>query len=254
MFWEKYYNLCLQKGVSPNAAAKEMKISSGAVTEWKKGRVPQMPTLKKIADYFNVSTEFLLGNEKEGAEASNASFLDTTGVRMIPVYESVSAGFGTVAQNCIAEYMPIYIANAHEASETLCIKVQGNSMSPMIENGDIIQIHKQTSVDSGSLAVVLVDDDDAFVKKIIYGESFVELHSINPQYKPIRFEGADILRVRVVGLVRRIIKNADHTPTIPSSPQQDTDSKLSALMDKLTDEELHELELLVDYIISKRKK
>ena len=42
MFWDNYYNLCLNNGISPNAAAKEMKISSGAVTEWKKGRVPQM--------------------------------------------------------------------------------------------------------------------------------------------------------------------------------------------------------------------
>ncbi len=55
MFWDNYYNLCLNNGISPNAAAKEMKISSGAVTEWKKGRLPQMATIKKIAEYFGVS-------------------------------------------------------------------------------------------------------------------------------------------------------------------------------------------------------
>ena len=61
MFWDKFYNLCSQNGISPNKAAQAMNISSGSVTEWKKGRTPQMKTVKKIADYFGVSTEALLG-------------------------------------------------------------------------------------------------------------------------------------------------------------------------------------------------
>jgi repressor LexA len=81
-------------------------------------------------------------------------------------------------------------------------------MYPKIEDGDIIQVHKQDSVDSGSLAVVLVDGEEALVKKVVYGETWIELHSINPMYKTVRFNGADVLRVRVLGLVRKIIKNA----------------------------------------------
>ena len=65
MFWDNYYNLCLQKGISPNRAAKDMSISSGTVTEWKKGRIPQMATVKKVADYFGVSAESLLSIEKK---------------------------------------------------------------------------------------------------------------------------------------------------------------------------------------------
>ena len=60
MFWNNYYNLCQQHGSSPNAVAKVLGISSGAVSEWKKGRVPQMATLKKVADYFGVSPESLV--------------------------------------------------------------------------------------------------------------------------------------------------------------------------------------------------
>jgi transcriptional regulator with XRE-family HTH domain len=65
MFWDNYYNLCIQKGISPNRAAKDMNISSGTVTEWKKGRVPQMATVKKVADYFGVTAEQLLNIEKK---------------------------------------------------------------------------------------------------------------------------------------------------------------------------------------------
>ena len=76
MFWNNYYNLCLHKGISPNAAAKEMKISSGAVTEWKKGREPQMATIKKIADYFGVPVSALTSDTDEPlrSSANNLSF------------------------------------------------------------------------------------------------------------------------------------------------------------------------------------
>ena len=73
MFWDKFYNLCLQNGISPNKAAKIMNISSGSVTEWKKGRTPQMKTVKKIADHFGVSTDVLLGTAE--ATITNNSFL-----------------------------------------------------------------------------------------------------------------------------------------------------------------------------------
>lgn len=65
MFWEIYSDLCATAKSSPNRVAKELSISSGAVTEWKKGRNPQSSTLQKIADHFGVTVDYLLGNEKE---------------------------------------------------------------------------------------------------------------------------------------------------------------------------------------------
>ena len=79
-------------------------------------------------------------------------------------------------------------------------------MFPTIDDGDIIQVHKQTSVDSGSVAVVLIDGEEALVKKVVYGKEWIELHSFNPMYKIMRFNGRDVLRVRVVGLVKKVTK------------------------------------------------
>jgi hypothetical protein len=45
------------------------------------------------------------------------------------------------------------------------------------------------------------------VKKVIYGDTWIELHSVNPMYKTQRFNGRDVLRIRVVGLVQKIIKD-----------------------------------------------
>lgn len=61
MFWDVYTALCAKQGVSPNAVAKSLSIASGTVTNWKNGAVPQNATLRKIADYFQVSTTYLLG-------------------------------------------------------------------------------------------------------------------------------------------------------------------------------------------------
>lgn len=61
MFWEVFLKLCSDIGKSPNAVAKELNISSGSVSEWKKGRTPQNATLKKLADYFGVGVGQLLG-------------------------------------------------------------------------------------------------------------------------------------------------------------------------------------------------
>ena len=72
MFWETFSNLCMKKGMSANAVAKELKIASGTVSEWKNGkRIPQAATLKKIADFFDVSVDYLLGKATEPDKTGN---------------------------------------------------------------------------------------------------------------------------------------------------------------------------------------
>ena len=129
--------------------------------------------------------------------------------RMIPLFESVAAGFGCYASNQIIDFIPLLITTDEEAENTICIKVSGDSMYPKIENGDTIVVHKQNSVDSGSIGVFLIDNEEGVVKRInySYGEDWLELLSINPEYMPRRFEGADVERVKTLGLVKQVIKN-----------------------------------------------
>ena len=65
----------------------------------------------------------------------------------------------------------------------------------------MVLVHKQSSVDSGNYAVVVVDDENGCVKKVKYDSDWIELHSINPYYPVRRFEGEDVLKIRVVGKV-----------------------------------------------------
>ncbi len=64
MFYDIYVLLCKDIGKKPSAVAQELGINKSNVTNWKNnGCTPRGATLTKIADYFGVSTDFLLGNE-----------------------------------------------------------------------------------------------------------------------------------------------------------------------------------------------
>lgn len=249
MFWNNFVKLCNKIGKSPTAVISELNISRGSVTHWKAGKVPHHSTLLKIADYFGVSVDYLLKTDEQPSPAvrGNAIILDASKTRSIPVYESVSAGFGALAHNYVTEYIPMYINSDEEARETICIKVTGDSMSPEIENGDIIQVHKQPSVDSGSVAVVLLDGEEALVKQIVYDEDHIELHSFNKEYAPLCFAGAELMRIRVLGLVKNTLKKT-HTHRIGST----LSAAISELSDDLSPDEQTEVEQFIKYLKSKR--
>ena len=154
--------------------------------------------LIEFAKALDTTPQWLMGYE----EKTNISAVYKKNIRMVPVFESVSAGFGAYADDQILDYCPFIINSEKEAAETIAIRVSGDSMSPQIEDGDIIRVHKQESVDSGSIAVVLLDGEEGLVKKVVYGNDWIELHSINPYYPVRRFEGEEVLRLRVVGLVK----------------------------------------------------
>jgi repressor LexA len=182
--------------------------------------------------------EYLLGKETPAAQ-SDTFALDHNTLRMVPLFETVSAGFGAYASEDIQDYMPVYFHNPSEAAQTICIKVRGNSMSPKIEDGDIIQVHKQESVDDGSIAVVLVDGDEGLVKKLQYRPDGVDLISMNPMYPPMRFDATEASRVRVVGLVTQVIKgiNGRKVGTLNTSSDK---KELLDNIDKMDAEQLRE--------------
>ena len=61
MFWERFSKLCSIKGVSANAVCSILGLSTAAATHWKNGTMPKGDVLSKIADYFDVSVDYLLG-------------------------------------------------------------------------------------------------------------------------------------------------------------------------------------------------
>lgn len=72
MFYDLYSELCREKGVSPSRAALDIGISKSLPTSWKNtGTMPKGEILSKIAVYFGVSVDYLLGNEKSAPVDDN---------------------------------------------------------------------------------------------------------------------------------------------------------------------------------------
>ncbi|MBQ9483762.1 MAG: helix-turn-helix domain-containing protein [Ruminiclostridium sp.] len=189
-------------GLSYQELADRTSISKSTLQRYETGFIGNIPLekLDVLAEGLETSALYILGKE----ESPNAEIV-RTGIYDIPVFDSVSAGFGAYADSNAVRYIPTFLEHSGEKSSYLWINVRGDSMSPKIEDGDRILVRRLDSVDSGSVAVVMIGDE-AFVKKIKYGRNWVELHSFNPYYPVRRLEGADAAEVRVVGLVTEVCK------------------------------------------------
>ena len=61
--YERFEQLLKEHGISTYRVAKDTKITTSLFSQWKSGKnQPKTSTLQKIADYFGVSIEWLLGN------------------------------------------------------------------------------------------------------------------------------------------------------------------------------------------------
>lgn len=224
--YSKIKSLCDQKKINITKMCKEANVARGSLTDLKNGRKNTLAveTLTKISNYFGVPLDYFsdsprmnitltchLPNKETFLQTVNDAALELITERTynIPVYESVSAGFGAYANDYIIDYTPIFIASPEEAQNTIVVVVSGNSMYPKIEDGDQIQVLRQDWAENGDIAVVLVDSEEAVVKKYYCDreKETVELISINPEYAPRVFKGREIEQIRVLGVVKRIIKD-----------------------------------------------
>ena len=89
MFWEKFVSLCAEKGISPNGACAELGLSNATATKWKNGAIPRNTTLKKVADYFGVSTSYLLGTTDEPSEVLSAQVISNLAASMQQVVDEL---------------------------------------------------------------------------------------------------------------------------------------------------------------------
>lgn len=189
-------------GISLQELSRRTGLNKSTLQRYETGQISKLPLERAqlIAKGLETSVEYILG-----LDGGNIELADADMIYSVPVFDSVSAGFGCYADSRAVEYRPTFISNPSDAENYLWINVKGDSMSPKIEDGDRILVRRQDSVENGSVAVVMIDDE-AVVKRVKYGKNWVELHSFNPYYPVRRFEKDELLRLRVVGLVKEVSK------------------------------------------------
>lgn len=116
-----------------------------------------------------------------------------------PVFGHASAGLGVMAQQEALGREPV--SAEYDTDEYFWLVVSGDSMSPKIDDGDLVLVNREAPVETNTTMVVIVDDDQGFVKKVSVNDDTVTLHSHNPYYPPMIFGGAELARLRFIGRV-----------------------------------------------------
>lgn len=126
----------------------------------------------------------------------------------IPVLGKVKAGYNYLAQENIIEYI-FFNIDGSDKENYYALYVTGNSMEPLFDDGDIVIVHKQDNFNNGENCVVLINGDEATIKKVYKGTTGIELKAVNPYYPPRIFTEEEIrdLPVKVIGVVEKSIRN-----------------------------------------------
>lgn len=188
-----------QKHITQEELGKVLDIQKAAISKYENGRAePSTEVLKKMSSFFGVSIDYLLGN----SIAKEANQKVGRGVR-IPVLGRVVAGIPIEAVEEIIDYEEITPELA-ATGEFFALQVRGDSMEPTLRDGDVVIVKKQPTVDSGDIAIVLVNGNDATVKEIKESPSGITLIGHNVAvYTPQFYSNKEIqnLPVQIIGKV-----------------------------------------------------
>ncbi len=183
-------------------------LSKGTLSKYENNKQePLVSVVSNLTEILDISSDYLLGrSDNPNIDDTYIDSSKADGVYNVPVFDSASAGFGRLADSSPKDFVPTYLPYGSNAEEYVRINVSGDSMSPLIDDGSQILVRLQSNIESGAVGVVLLDEEEAFVKKINYGINWLELESINPYYPIRRFEDSDISRVKVLGIVKEVTK------------------------------------------------
>lgn len=174
-------------------------VHKSTIMRWEKGETERIGTavLSALAVHFDVSALWL-----SGADAPMRSAKKSHSAIRIPVLGYVKAGTPIEAVQEILDYEEIP-ADMAAQGDCFALSVKGDSMEPRICQGDVVIVRKQECVDNGDVAVVLVGENEATVKKFFRNENGVKLIAFNPMFDPMFFTPDEVntMPVTVIGKV-----------------------------------------------------
>lgn len=180
-------------GLSAEQVAEKLCVSPATIYRYENKDIKKFPTdiLEPLAKIYGVTPEYLMGWSDEVKSPVNR----------IPVLGKVVAGIPIEAVEEIIDYeeVPSYMSE----NEYFALQIKGSSMEPKFSEGDVVIVRKQEDVDSGDIAIILVNGNEATVKKIKKFENGINLIPTNPAFEVLTYTNEDIekLPVRIIGKV-----------------------------------------------------
>ena len=169
-------------------------VSKTCICNYEAGaREPESNTIAKLAEIFNVDINYLFQWQTD---------YENGGIK-IPVLGRVAAGIPIEAITDILDYEEIPAEMMKDGSEYFALQIKGESMEPKISDGDVVIVRKQETCDSGDIAIVSINGDDATCKKVMIHEAGISLVPNNSAFPVMFFTKEQIIDtpIRIYGKV-----------------------------------------------------
>lgn len=178
-------------GLSAETVAEKLGVSPATIYRYEKNDIKKFPTdiLEPLAKILRTTPAYLLGTENQKKIAFK-----------VPVLGYVRAGIPMDAVEYIIDYEEISEEMARQG-EFFGLQIKGDSMEPRIKEGDVVIVRKQSTIENGEIAIVLVNGDEATIKKVQKFDGGINLVPSNPAYNVMTYTNEQIekLPVQILG-------------------------------------------------------
>lgn len=172
-------------------------LNESTISQYENGhRQPNYETLLRIGEIFGVSVGYLLYAEDNILPSPASNIIPMPGMKQIPLIGTIACGEPILAQ----ENIEGEISMPEHIHADFALRCKGDSMiNARIFDGDMVYIRMQDTIDSGEIAAVLVDGNEATLKRVHLYPDHISLEPENPQYRPLVFWNEEMEKVRIIG-------------------------------------------------------
>ena len=199
----------LKAGMTQSELADKIGVKFSAIHKYENGLIVNLKrdTIEKLAIALDVRPSYLMCMDEETAPTVAESFVT------FPVIAETAAGYARFAE--YEDYsageidIPASWLKGRPMSDYFVIRVHGDSMFPAYQDGDLVLVLRQSTMNySGQIGVVMYDDDKGTLKKVEYvmGEDWMRLVPINPAYPPVMVTDERLEHCRVLGIAKMVIR------------------------------------------------
>lgn len=205
------------KKMTQDQLAKKLGLGKGTISNYESGyRTPQQNRLFELAEALDISINDLFPPTEEKANDINLIYNQLEPPRQKKVYNFAERQLKEQEQSDVTVYGLSAAGEAIEYNDQFEIQeekvsyipkgtdgaliVKGNSMSPTLEDGELLFFEQTPQVENGEIAVVEIKGEAVTTKRVRYDfeDEEIVLQSINPDYDDMRFKNED---VRIIGRV-----------------------------------------------------
>jgi repressor LexA len=194
-------------GLTADQVADRLGIDRSTVFRYERGAIEKVnhKVLSLLASILQTTPVYLMGLTDDIDNNFSVENLYQVETKRFPLLGSIACGEPKLTD----EYFEAYVIAGTNIHADFCLKCKGDSMiNARIRDGDIVFIRKQSTVDNGEIAAVIIEDEITLKRVYYYPDrGKLVLQAENPSYEPFVYVGDELRQVRILG--KAIIVQSD---------------------------------------------